>query len=154
MEEVAVGVLPEQVTGVQVGDGRAELSGVLRVGLLAFLVRPIVGAIFCVASWNEQKSSSSGTSYRSARMRKVLSVCGMVDSPTAKRGCTPESTSITFAPLRARMAPRMEPAIPEPRTITSYAPSRACMDFPLWSMWCSFTVRARSSPTCRAAAGS
>ncbi|CAM5566322.1 hypothetical protein SGLAM104S_09754 [Streptomyces glaucescens] len=63
--------------------------------------------------------SNSGMSYRSASTWSQATSWGIIDSPTANRGWVAASASNTFAPLRARTAPRVDPAIPDPRITTS-----------------------------------
>ena len=81
----------------------------------------------------------SGTPYRSLIRRIAMEVYGMVDSPTANRGCVPASSTSVRAPLRARHAARVEPASPEPITTTSNDPLCAAAPSIMGSLFIGFT---------------
>ncbi len=59
--------------------------------------------------------------------RMVSEVSRIIDSPTANLGWTPASKTMTRSPWRARIAPRVEPLMPEPMIATSY---RRCINLP------------------------
>src|SRR5439155_12840554 len=78
-------------------------------------------------------------SYFSASNEMSSEVCGMVDSPTAKRGCTSPSSKSTLTPRFARMAAMIEPDMPLPRMATS----KLCVD-----SWRIMSVRSMLDQCC------
>src|SRR5215470_8102003 len=87
--------------------------------------------------------SSSGKSYFSAKIETISEVCGMVDSPTAKRGCWSSSIMTTLAPFLPRMVPSIEPERPLPRMATSKSCFVSCIIIGCFQL---LVLNQRSSP--------
>src|SRR5215475_5787496 len=87
--------------------------------------------------------SSSGKSYFSAKIETTSEVCGMVDSPTAKRGCWSASIMTTLAPFLPRIVPSMEPERPLPRIATSKLCFVSCITIGYFQL---LELNQRSSP--------